>query len=289
MDAMAKACIEMGVEFRLSCPIAGIEREGAQVTGVRLADGRIERHEHVVVNADAAAAIKRFLPEDARREFGTGVGGSSDRTIDSMRYSCSTCMLYLGIRGPVDLPHHTIYISSDYERNLKDITANGTLSNDPSVYVCNPAPLDPGVAPRGHASLYVLMPTPNLKDGRIDWGSMSPSVRSTILEQLEDRFGITDIEQRIVVEKMLTPLDWRDGVDGMGPINFGATFNLAHNLGQMLHKRVQHRLDGFSGLWFVGGGTHPGSGLPVIFLSAQIATGMMLKELGVDHAVSSAA
>jgi len=33
-------------------------------------------------------------------------------------------------------------------------------------------------------------------------------------------------------------------------------------------------------LWFVGGATHPGSGLPVIFLSAQILAGMMLAERG---------
>lgn len=280
LEAMTTACEEMGVEFRFSSPVAGIERDGSRIVGVRLADGRIESHSHVVVNADATAAIKRFLPEEARRRFGSGIGGASDGKIDSMRYSCSTAMLYLGIRGAADLPHHTIYISSDYRGNLEDITTNGTLSQDPSLYVCNPVPIDPSLAPPGHASLYVLLPTPNLKDGRIDWTSEARRVRSTMLEQLEQRFGIDGIEQRIVVEKMITPADWQSGIDGLGPINFGATFNLAHNLGQMLHKRVQHRLDGFDGLWFVGGGTHPGSGLPVIFLSAQIASSMLLSELG---------
>lgn len=289
MAAMTRACEEMGVEFRLSCPIAGIERAGERVTGVRLADGAIERHDHVVVNADAAAAIKRFIPEIDRRRYGSGIGGSTDSGIDSMRYSCSTCMLYLGIRGEAGLPHHTIYISSDYQKNLEDITTNGTLSQDPSVYVCNPAPLDPSMAPAGHAALYVLMPTPNLRDGRVDWASVTPSVRATILEQLEQRFGIEDIAKRIIVEKVITPSDWQSGLDGLGPINHGATFNLAHNLGQMLHKRVQHRLDGFDGLWFVGGGTHPGSGLPVIFLSAQIAASLLLSEIGVQSSAEAVA
>ncbi len=281
LEGMTRACEEMGVEFRFSCPIEGIERDGADIVGVRLAGGQVERHDHVVINADATAAIKRFLPQEARRRFGSGVGGATDTKIDAMRYSCSTAMLYLGIRGAAGLPHHTIYISSDYRGNLEDITSSGTLSEDPSIYVCNPVPLDPTLAPPDHASLYVLLPTPNLKTGQIDWSADAARVRATMLDQLKLRLGIDDLERRIVVEKMITPLDWSAGIDGLGPINVGATFNLAHNLGQMLHKRVQHRLEGFDGLWFVGGGTHPGSGLPVIFLSAQIAASMLLKELGV--------
>ncbi|MBX3402003.1 MAG: phytoene desaturase [Phycisphaeraceae bacterium] len=280
MHAMADVCREMGVEFRFNSPIAGIEFDGARATGIRLADGTIVDHEHVVVNADASAALKRFIPEAVRLRFGSGLGGASDQHIDSRRYSCSTYMLYLGIDGAADLPHHTIYISSDYRQNLEDITTNGVLSRDPSVYVCNPTPLDSTLAPCGCTSLYVLMPTPNTRVGSIDWRAESLRVREVVLEQLERRFGIADIEQRIVVEKRITPLDWRDGADGMGAINFGATFNLAHNLMQMLHRRVAHKLEGLDGVWFVGGGTHPGSGLPVIFLSAQIGARMLAEELG---------
>lgn len=280
MRAMADACRGMGVEFRFNAPVAGIEFDGPRATGVRMADGTVERHAHVVVNADASAALKRFVPESVRTRYGSGLGGATDAHIDSRRYSCSTYMLYLGIEGAADLPHHTIFISSDYRQNLEDITTNGTLSADPSVYVCNPAPLDPTLAPRGCSSLYVLMPTPNTKVGTIDWRVESARARATVLEQLERRFGIADIQRRIVVERAITPLDWRDGADGMGAINFGATFNLAHNLMQMLHRRVAHRLDGLDGVWFVGGGTHPGSGLPVIFLSAQIGARMLAAELG---------
>ena len=64
-------------------------------------------------------------------------------------------------------------------------------------------------------------------------------------------------------------------------INFGATFNLAHNLGQMLHWRPQNKLKGFERLYMVGGGTHPGSGLPTIFLSSQISSGLACTDLGI--------
>jgi phytoene desaturase len=66
-------------------------------------------------------------------------------------------------------------------------------------------------------------------------------------------------------------------------INHGATFNLAHNLGQMLHKRPQNKLPECENVYLVGGGTHPGSGLPTIFLSAQISTRLLCEDAGLNH------
>jgi phytoene desaturase len=82
---------------------------------------------------------------------------------------------------------------------------------------------------------------------------------------------------------MFTPADW-----AAERINHGATFNLAHNIGQMLHRRVQHRYPGTDGLWFTGGGTHPGSGLPVIFLSSTIASRLLCDEVGIEHPLDAA-
>ncbi|MFU8830289.1 MAG: phytoene desaturase family protein, partial [Phycisphaerales bacterium] len=206
---------------------------------------------------------------------------------DSRKYSCSTYMMYLGLDGEVDLPHHTVYISRGYEQNLANISANGQLSDDPSVYVHNPSAIDPSLAPEGKTSLYVLMPTPNLqiterKNG-VDWQQASLQARQQCMEQLERRFGIKDIERRIEVERVISPEDWKSM-----NIQFGATFNLAHNLGQMLHKRPQHKLEGFEGVWMVGGGTHPGSGLPVIFLSSQITAKLLCDQLGLTYSGESA-
>ena len=284
MEAMAAACREMGVEIRCSSRVSGLEFDADRVTGVRL-EGREEVHEHdqVLVNADATWALKAWVPAHLRPS------ADSDTRIDARRYSCSTYMLYLGIQGEVDLPHHTIFVSSKYEENLADITSNGTLSEDPSVYACNATPIDPTLAPAGHSSLYVLMPTPNTRASgeKIDWDPSTAEgrrIRQSVLEQLENRLGISNIERRIRAEHVTTPADWRAGADGIGPINHGATFNMAHNLGQMLHKRVQHEYPSVKGLYFCGGGTHPGSGLPVIFLSSQIVARIMCGKLGVAYA-----
>jgi phytoene desaturase len=191
-------------------------------------------------------------------------------------------MLYLGVDGEIELPHHTIYVSRSYERNLADISRNGTLSEDPSMYLCNPSRLDPTMAPRGASSLYVLVPTPNVQPGlnQVDWNAEAPAMRERALDQIESVFGIGDIRRRIRAERQVTPLDWQGEA-----IQFGATFNLAHNLGQMLHRRPQHELQDVEGVWLVGGGTHPGSGLPVIFLSAQTTARMLCRRMGLACAI----
>ncbi|MGQ0629344.1 MAG: phytoene desaturase family protein [Phycisphaerales bacterium] len=276
MTAMALACRRLGVEFALSTPVEGICFDGQRATGVRTA-GDVHPHEHVVLNADASWALRNLIPAAVRR----GIPRASDESLERMRYSCSTFMLYLGLKGALPLAHHTIRISGAYEENLADIGA-GRLSADPSLYVHNPSALDPTLAPSGSSSLYVLVPTPNLKTsaGRIDWALEAPALRARTLRAVSDLTG-RDIEPLITAERMTTPRDW-----GASNIAFGATFNLAHSLDQMLHRRPQHELPGVRGVWLVGGGTHPGSGLPVIFLSAQIAAARLL---GVTSPMGTAA
>ncbi len=84
---------------------------------------------------------------------------------------------------------------------------------------------------------------------------------------------------------MVTPADWDQGHE----IHRGATFNLAHNLGQMLHLRPRNRFEDLDGVYLVGGGTHPGSGLPVIFQSARITSRLMMEDLGVRAIPADAA
>ncbi|MEM7624729.1 MAG: phytoene desaturase family protein [Planctomycetota bacterium] len=273
MAGMAKLFEELGGTIETATPVESFEFTGNRVTGVTLGgrgEGRIESFRHVVINADATWALKKFFPASMR-------GKQTDASIDNRKYSCSTYMLYLGVEGTVDLPHHTIRIAPNYEQNLKDIGRDhgraGTLTEDPSFYVCNPSAIDPTLAPEGHSALYILLPTPNTHSG-IDWAAEADTLRGRVLDRMRAVLGL-GLTGRIREEIAIRPDDWR----AMN-INHGATFNLAHSLDQMLHKRPLHRVPHAEGAYMVGGGTHPGSGLPVIFLSAQIVTDMVLKDLG---------
>lgn len=271
MRAMADVCEELGVTVLTDSSVDRIAFSGQRATGV-IIEGETRSHEHVVVNADATWAMKNLIPENLRRPQ------DSDRKIDDKRYSCSTYMLYLGLEGKVELPHHTIYVSRSYEDNLKDITQRGALTEDCSTYVCNPCATDPTMAPDGCSALYVLVPTPNCS-AKIDWEQADQIMRHRALDIMEREMGIEHARKRIVCEQRITPADWR-----ASNINFGATFNLAHNLGQMLHKRPHHELQGVENVWLVGGGTHPGSGLPVIFLSSQTTAKLLCQRVGAQYA-----
>ncbi|MCC5824372.1 MAG: phytoene desaturase [Planctomycetes bacterium] len=275
MRALAACATDLGADIRVSTPVERITFTGKKATGV-VVDGEETGYDAVVVNADATWALRNLVPASVRpKRF-------SDDALNAKKYSCSTAMLYLGLDGEVDLPHHTIYTSTNYTENLANISDNHALTDDPSIYVCNPSRTDPTMAPPGKSALYILVPTPStqLKKSHggkavIDWDAERPRLRREIFEQLEKVFGIEDAERRAEAEKLLTPADWQ----AMN-ISFGATFNLAHNLGQMLHQRPGNRVQGLDRLYLVGGGTHPGSGLPTIFLSAQISAKLLGDDLG---------
>ena len=268
--AMARIATEMGVEIHYEEPVEALEFAGRRITAARTAKATYTA-DATVVNADFARCMTRLVPDRIRRRW-------NDRRIASRRFSCSTFMLYLGIEGRYDdVPHHTIYLSEHYRDNLADIERRHVLSRDPSMYVQNACITDPSLAPSGMSTLYVLVPVTH-RHPNVDWRREAAGFREVALDQIE-RIGIHGVRERIRYERMLTPDDWQEDHE----IYRGATFNLSHDLGQMLHRRPHNRFEDVEGMYLVGGGTHPGSGLPVIFSSARITTDLLLEDLGLDR------
>ncbi len=275
MEAMARVGGQLGVRLRLGEPVEEILFEGRRAVGVRTAAGE-ERFDAVVLNADFAHAVQKMIPDRLRRRW-------TDRKLARKRFSCSTFMLYLGLEGDLpELPHHTIYLAEDYRRNLAEIEA-GEAPGAPSFYVQNACLTDPGLAPPGHSTLYMLVPVGHRVGEGLDWEAIKTDYRRLALDRLA-RLGVRDIERRIRYEKVVTPQGWEHDM----AIHRGATFNLAHNLGQMLHLRPRNRFEDVDGLYLVGGGTHPGSGLPVIFEGARITARLLTDDLGLAPAWDTA-
>ncbi len=261
-SAMARIATELGVDIALDEPVESICFEGRRAVGVRTPAGEY-RADAVLLNADFAQSMTSLVPDHLRRRW-------TNRKIARKRFSCSTFMLYLGLEGSYpDVPHHTIYLADDYVRNLKDIESRHVLSADPSFYVQNPCVTDPTLAPPGMSTLYVLVPVTH-QHANVDWQREAPDFRALTLQPLK-KIGLHDVEHCI------TPADW----EHQYAIYRGATFNLAHHLGQMLHLRPRNRFEDLDSVYLVGGGTHPGSGLPVIFESARITTRLLLDDLGI--------
>ncbi|MCS7049278.1 MAG: phytoene desaturase family protein, partial [Verrucomicrobiae bacterium] len=219
--AMARVATDLGAEISLGEPVEEILFEGRRAVAVRTARRTLPA-DALVINADFARAMERLVPDRLRRRW-------TNRRIARKKFSCSTFMMYLGIRGRYDhLAHHNIYISADYRQNLREIEELKVLPTDPSFYVQNAGVTDPTLAPPGHSTLYVLVPVPH-QNPNVDWSREKRAFRARTLDQLA-KIGLAGLESRVCVEHIVTPADW----DQQFEIYRGATFNLAHNFRQML-------------------------------------------------------
>ncbi|MFS0727318.1 phytoene desaturase family protein [Paenibacillus sp. 1P07SE] len=268
-EAMAEVVLEQGGEIHLSSGASHVLTERGKAVGVQLESGERLASDHVVINADFGTAVTQlFRPEQLRKY--------RPEKLEKLKLSCSTYMLYLGVNRKIDMPHHTVMFADDYAGNVKDMM-RGTLSEDASIYVHNPGAVDPTLAPEGKTALYALMPVANL-DGETDWrdSSQLAAIRAQMLRRMEQEPEMAGIAGDIEVEHVITPLDWQQSMY----VYKGAAFNLAHSVDQMMILRPHNRFEDADNCWLVGGGTHPGSGLPTILESARISTELLMQQDG---------
>tara|TARA_A100001015_G_scaffold253675_1_gene294022 strand:- start:3909 stop:5408 length:1500 start_codon:yes stop_codon:yes gene_type:complete len=270
-QAMAETARRNGAKIHTSTPVREIIVEGGRATGLLLDDSAVKKFDHVVVNADFAFAVKNLI----RNEF---LNQYKHERIERMKYSCSTYMLYLGLKGKTTIPFHSIVFARDYKRNVREIFETGTLSQDLSFYVRNASQIDPNFAPKGNSALYVLVPVPNLKQYD-DWDRSADSFRELVFREIQVRLGLSNLKSRIEEEVIITPQDWERRMN----VQYGATFNLSHSWDQLAMFRPHNAFNDINKLYLVGGGTHPGSGLPTIYESGRIATKLILQNEGYHY------
>lgn len=264
-ESMGRVIEEEGGEIRLESEVKEIKYRGKSAAEVELTNGEVLTCDQLIVNADYAHARSTIFGEKKQ----------SREALLKKKYSCSTFMLYLGLDTVYEeQPHHHIIFADDYHRNLQEVLEGKTISKDMSIYIRNSSITDPTVAPAGHSQIYVLVPSVNTRHDH-DWEQEQEEYTEAIIDRMIEKTGMKDLRERIVAKQVLTPQGWEDT-----NIFIGATFNLSHNLTQMLHFRPQNKLKGFDNLYLVGGGTHPGSGLPTIYESARITANLIDKEYG---------
>jgi phytoene desaturase len=272
-EAMAKVIKENGGNINFKSEVKEILVEDKKAIGIKLTNGKEIKGDHVIINADFAHAMTNIVSKENRKKY-------TDENLKNRDYSCSTFMLYLGLSKKYDIPHHNIIFADDYHENVKEIYNSKELSKDPSFYIQNPSIIDPTLAPKGKSALYVLVPVANTTS-KIDWGKEKAAFRNLIIKKIKEKTELKDIEKYIEVEKIITPMEWKNDYN----IYNGATFNLSHKLTQMLYFRPHNKFEEFENCYLVGGGTHPGSGLPTIYESGRIAANLISKNKTASNGV----
>ena len=251
VEAMARP-----LDVRCGERVARIEHRAGTVTGVVLEGGGRIAADAVVSNADVLTTHELT----GRR-----------RPLRRMKPTMSCLLLYLGCdRRFEGLLHHTLLVGRDYRRFIRDVTRDGRLPSSFSTYVHAPARTEPAMAPDGQDSIAVLLPVPNLRAG-IDWPRVTDGVRDALVADLESTFGLEGLGASVRVEHRMTPPDFASELGAAD----GNAFAVEPTLQQSAALRQPNRDRSLRGLYYVGGGTHPGAGIPGVLLGAEITTALM--------------
>lgn len=273
MYTMAKSLerlfLELGGKVHYNSPVDEIVIEDGQAKGIRI-EGEIIESDFVMCNADFPYAMKNLVKEP------TAKGKYTDKKIDKMKYSCSCFLMYLGMDRKYDeIPTaHNFIFNEHLRENLDGIFAGEKLENA-SFYVYMGSKLDPSLAPEGKDGLYILVPVSDKSCSQYEWDDETIAhYRRYVLDALKEIKGFENVENEIVSETFMTPKDFEERFNAYN----GATFGLQPTLSQSNHMRPQSKATHCENLYFTGSSTHPGAGVPIVLLSARIATEELLHD-----------
>jgi phytoene desaturase len=232
----------------------------ARVAGVRLRGGATLPARIVVSNADVGFTYRYLLPEHARRKY-------TNTRIENLRYSMGLFVAYFGTRRTYgECAHHTILLGPRYKGLLDDIFTRRKLAADFSLYLHRPTATDPSLAPPGCDTFYVLSPVPHLGSQHpVDWAQEGPRYRDRIYEMLAQTL-LPGLSAELVTTRHITPATFRDELSSL----YGSGFSVEPILRQSAYMRPHNQSEDVDGLYLVGGGTHPGAGMPGVLSTAKV-------------------
>lgn len=267
--ALARLCDELGVEIEYGASVERIDVANGRARGLVLSGGRRVDADVVLCNADLPWAYRHLLdPKETTLP-----------RADKLRYTSSAFMMYLGVsRRYPQLLHHNVFFGADYRASFDDIFKRFRVPSDPSFYVNVSSRTDAALAPNGTDGLYVLVPVPHRHEG-VDWAMEAPRLRAQVFRRLAE-IGCDDVERSIVSERHFTPDDYETILN----LDKGSAFGLSHNFFQVGPFRPANQDRAIKNLFFVGASTQPGTGLPMVMLSARLVTERILQHAGAQPA-----
>jgi len=273
-EALVKLGRELGVKYHTSTEVERLVIESGKVAGL-VTGGETLRFDAVVSNEDAVRTYRELVGGEHARKF------EKERMYEP---ACSGVVLYLGLKKRYDhLAHHCFVFSRDPKEEFHHIYDLGQPAPDPTCYLASTTRTEAATAPEGGDALYVLVHTPYLRPEH-NWDEMFPKYRQVILDKLKRTGGMPDLEERIVFERALTPVD----IHNRYKVLNGAIYGLSsHGRWNGAFKPSNRRKD-LDGLFLAGGAAHPGPGMPMVLMSGWIAADAVDRRYrGVEAAAQS--
>ncbi len=266
-DALYERVLERGVSVRFNADVSAIIVENKGVTGVRLTDGEILPADIIVSNVDARHLYSDLI-DDPRAK-------SALSALDRATPSLSGFVLLIAARGRTpNIRHHNVWFPPNYDDEFDSIFGkNPRPVPDPTIYAC--VPDDDHMRPdSNHESWFILVNAPRhsttAKPGTIDWTTpgLSDAYRDQILTVLAER-GV-DLRERALWTITRTPADLEQATRAPG----GSIYGTSSNGARAAFLRPSN-VSPIPGLYLVGGSAHPGGGLPLVGMSAEIVANVI--------------
>jgi diapolycopene oxygenase len=253
---LGKLMDEMDIPIHLGADVQEISKSGKTVTGLTLADGKSHSADIVVSNMEVIPAYRNLLKEPE------AFTGRLDRKFAP---ACSGIVLHLGTNKPFpQLAHHNFFFSENQHKHFKTVFEKQDLPEDPTLYVVAPTRTDPTKAPEGGDNIKILPHIPPLRKGSGVTHEDYVALKERCLDKME-RCGITGLRDSIVVEDLLTPVD----IERMYRSNRGSIYGVVTDWKRNYGFKAPKTSTKYGNLYFTGGSTNPGGGMPMVILSGQ--------------------
>jgi phytoene desaturase len=207
-----------------------------------------------------------LIKKDARKSY-------TDAKLNKIEPSCSGFVLLLGTNKKFNqLAHHNIFFSDNYKAEFDAIFKNLRPATNPTIYVCATSKTDATQSPENCENLFVLINAPYTSE-KTDWTKEAQDYRNLIIKKLEE-FGLEGLEKSIEFEQIITPEDFETKYRA----NRGSIYGVSSNGMFSAFLRPSNKAKDIENLYFVGGTTHPGGGMPLVLLSGKMACDLILKK-----------
>ncbi len=258
IKGLEKLMTEIGIKIIKGHEVTKIITSNQKIKGIKLDNNEEIMADNVVCNADPPAVYDKLLDE-------TNYNKVFKWKRKRMEYSMGLFVYYFGTKKIYsNIEHHTIKFGDKYKEHLDDIFEKKKLNDDISYYLHRPSATDSSMAPEGHDCFYVLVPVPN-NQSKINWSIQGDKIKNLVIDKMEESL-LPNLRENIVEDFYLTPDYFEKDLN----TKYGSGFSIQPKFTQSAYFRFHNKSEVFSGLYFVGAGTHPGAGLPGVLSSAKV-------------------
>jgi len=255
IENLEKIATNLGVNIIKNTEISNIVTDNKKIKYLEATNKKIYNCEKVVFNCDPLI-VKKLIQN------------KPDTNLKN-QLSMSGFMMLVGIRKKIkDMNHHTVCFSDDYVKEFEQIIKEEKFPDDPTVYINIPSITDKNISPEGCETIFIMA---NAPASRKKWDNKKiMDAKNKIL----NRIGKSKIENFI---------EDAEFIEYITPNNLQKKYNAPHGsiYGQISHGwkktflRPNMKDKNIDGVYYVGGGTHPGGGTPIVIKSAKIVSEMI--------------